>query len=358
MLVIRLLLALSVVLAGCNTPPSHLRLDTTVKVVDATLGEKRGADSILPDVPLPADSGFPLCAKAPCATRPIIFVHGCEGSNDDWFSLLNGLVSTDPRYDSFFLSGILDHAAWAAGSIDRRVWLFAFDYYIKYKEDGRGSYSAGPGRIGSNTSHTCSKPPGKGYLISDNSAYDAGVSHDYAADLADLVDSVLRATGASEVDMVAHSMGGLVVRSYLSFYGGASKVKRVLLLASPVKGVILAGFRNLFPGKLPDWMTAHEIAEVDAGSLLSKIHFLRCGEDPPKPGAWAAKLLEHELLHPPAMELHVMSGGLDIYISYQSAHHPLALSHQVVPLAYHSAILRAKETLGRVKQLLGGLYKP
>ena len=311
---------------------------------------------------LPLDSspdvlGAPACAKAPCAARPIIFIHGFAGSNHDWLPLLKELASKDPRYDGHRLSGVLDHETWAARSVSRRSWLFAFDYYINNSGDGRGSYTAGAGRIGSKTSHVCSSPSGYGYLVATKAAYDQGVKHDYAADLHSFIENVLLATGAAEVDVVAHSMGGMVLRSYLSFYGGAAKVKKVLLLASPVKGIKLATFLGLFPVGYPKWMKDHEAAELDGGTILSQIRFHRCGAGgSASPGAWAAKLLEHEQLSPPQVELHVMSGQLDIAISYNSAHHPQAKSHQVVSLADHPGILKKSATRLRVTALLGGSY--
>ncbi len=315
------------------------------------------ADAAGPDSG-PDAAGAPPCPKGPCAARPIIFIHGFAGSNHDWLPMLKELASKDPRYDGHRLSGVLDHEGWAARSVDRRRWLFAFDYYIKKSGDGRGSYTAGPGRIGSKTSFACPSPSGSGYLVATKAAYDAGTNHDYAADLHSLINNVLSATGATEVDVVAHSMGGLVLRSYLSFYGGAARVDRVLLLASPVKGVKLATFLGLFTLGFPKWMKDHEAAELDGGTILSQIRFRRCGEGAKaSPGAWAAKLLDHEKLYPPKVALHVMTGQLDITISYNAAHHPQAKSHQVVSLADHPGILKKAKTRERVTALLGGSYK-
>lgn len=53
-----------------------------------------------------------------------------------------------------------------------------------------------------------------------------------AAELAAFIDTVLQATGASQVDLVGHSQGTLMPSYYLKFLGGASKVKRYVSLAS------------------------------------------------------------------------------------------------------------------------------
>jgi len=351
-------------LGGCNVKEHAAGRDLApdLWLPDATAD--RGVDSLLPDTrqdglldALDQDSP-PPCVKSPCAARPIIFVHGFMGSNSDWFKLLKGFADSDARYDGHHLSGVLDHASWAPRSKGRRSWLFAFDYYINKSGDGRGSYTAGPGRIGSKTAHVCASPAGNGYIVADSSAYDAGANRDYAADLASFVHSVLSATGASEVDLVAHSMGGLIVRSYLSFYGGASRVQRVMFLASPVKGLSLAGFLAYFPIGQPSWMKSHEVAELDGGSVLSKIRFYRCGEGKNNAGAWGQKLLDQETLSPPSVEFHCMTAQLDFTITYAVGHHPMAKSHQDVSGAGHEGILSSSQTLAQVKKLLGGSFIP
>ena len=50
------------------------------------------------------------------------------------------------------------------------------------------------------------------------------------------VDQVRDATGASEVDLVGHSMGGVVARYYVTFAGGDDVVHRVITLGSPHAG--------------------------------------------------------------------------------------------------------------------------
>lgn len=57
--------------------------------------------------------------------------------------------------------------------------------------------------------------------------------------LAQRVEEVCAATGAKQVTLVAHSMGGLVCRSYLARFGG-EQVTRLVTLASPHGGTELA----------------------------------------------------------------------------------------------------------------------
>lgn len=67
-----------------------------------------------------------------------------------------------------------------------------------------------------------------------------GSNVDHATELAAAVDQLLAATGATKVDVVAHSMGGLAVRHYLRFLDGAAKVRRVVFLATPHRGTYAA----------------------------------------------------------------------------------------------------------------------
>jgi triacylglycerol lipase len=75
----------------------------------------------------------------------------------------------------------------------------------------------------------------------------------HAEELATAVRSLLDRTGASTVDIVAHSMGGLAVRQYLQD-GGAPSVRKVVFLATPHRGTVSAnvawgdGAREMEPG--------------------------------------------------------------------------------------------------------------
>jgi triacylglycerol esterase/lipase EstA (alpha/beta hydrolase family) len=72
-----------------------------------------------------------------------------------------------------------------------------------------------------------------------------------AQQLADYVDQVLAATGASQVDIVGHSQGGMMPRYYLEFLGGAPKVHTLVGIAPSNHGTTLDGIATLasqFPG--------------------------------------------------------------------------------------------------------------
>ena len=72
-----------------------------------------------------------------------------------------------------------------------------------------------------------------------------------AAELNAFVDKVLAATGASEVDLVGHSQGGMMPRYYLKYLGGAAEVHALVGLSPSNHGTTLDGLfilSNFFPG--------------------------------------------------------------------------------------------------------------
>lgn len=68
-----------------------------------------------------------------------------------------------------------------------------------------------------------------------------------AVELGAFVDEVLDATGASQVDIVGHSQGGMMPRYYMKFLGGAPKVDRLVGLAPSNHGSTFLGLNRL-PG--------------------------------------------------------------------------------------------------------------
>lgn len=310
----------------------------------------------------PQDAGLPPseplpCPFQPCAERPIVFIHGIVGSCHDFQALVDGLIRDDGRFDDYVWSGNEDHRDFRERSIGRRSWLFVFDYYNRRKEDARGAYTSGPGRIGSDRAFACEQPAGPGNLVATHPDYDEGVAHEYSADLAAFVESVRRATGAEEVDLVAHSMGGVISRSYLAYHGGNGRVRNLVLLASPVHGVPLVGLLNYVGLGFPAWMGSHEAAELDGAKALRKVSFRRCGLTE-EPTAFGTALLRDEEALPPLTRRFVVSGTDDLLIGYDVAHHPLALSHDVAQGADHAGVLRHELTLRKVQALAGGRYEP
>lgn len=74
-----------------------------------------------------------------------------------------------------------------------------------------------------------------------------GLSHipDSAVELSAYVDRVLRASGASKVDIVGHSQGGMMPRWYINYLGGAAKVHALVGLTPSNHGTTLSGISTL-----------------------------------------------------------------------------------------------------------------
>jgi triacylglycerol esterase/lipase EstA (alpha/beta hydrolase family) len=136
------------------------------------------------------------CKPSAAHPRPVILVHGTFADMSDSWQALSPLLHNDG------------------------YCVFALNY---------GSY-AGSGLIGIDAT---------GNIASS------------AAELSTFVNRVLTATGASQVDLVGHSQGGMMPRYYLRFLGGAAKVHTLVGLAPSNHGTTLEGLLTLagyFPG--------------------------------------------------------------------------------------------------------------
>jgi triacylglycerol esterase/lipase EstA (alpha/beta hydrolase family) len=72
-----------------------------------------------------------------------------------------------------------------------------------------------------------------------------GPIEESARQVSAFVDRVLAATGASRVDIVGHSQGGMLPRFSTRFLGGAAKVHRLVGLAPPNHGTTVSGLQKL-----------------------------------------------------------------------------------------------------------------
>jgi triacylglycerol esterase/lipase EstA (alpha/beta hydrolase family) len=136
------------------------------------------------------------CKPSAAHPRPVILVHGTFADMSDSWQALSPLL-----YDNGYC-------------------VFALNY---------GSY-AGAGSLG---------------------IYATGSIPASAEQLASFVNQVLAATGASQVDIVGHSQGGMMPRYYLKNLGGAAKVHTLVGLAPSNHGTTLLGLATLagyFPG--------------------------------------------------------------------------------------------------------------
>ena len=130
------------------------------------------------------------CKPSAAHPRPVILVHGTFADMSDSWQALSPLL-----YDNGYC-------------------VFALNY---------GSYN-GSGALG---------------------IYATGPIERSAEELSAFVDRVLEATGASQVDLVGHSQGGMMPRYYLKFLEGAAKVHTLVGLAPSNHGTTLGGLGTL-----------------------------------------------------------------------------------------------------------------
>jgi triacylglycerol lipase len=70
--------------------------------------------------------------------------------------------------------------------------------------------------------------------------------HQSARALNAFADGVRAQTGAARVDLVGHSEGGLVSRTYVKYYGGAAEVDSLITLGTPNYGTLAANIVRVF----------------------------------------------------------------------------------------------------------------
>jgi triacylglycerol esterase/lipase EstA (alpha/beta hydrolase family) len=98
-----------------------------------------------------------------------------------------------------------------------------------------------------------------------------GSIDDYVPLVAGAVERLCRDSGAAQVVIVAHSMGGLVARAYLRGHGSA-RIARVITLGTPHHGTSLASFGV--------GANARQMRRHDGGQLNDWLHALAASETP------------------------------------------------------------------------------
>jgi pimeloyl-ACP methyl ester carboxylesterase len=118
-----------------------------------------------------------------------------------------------------------------------------------------------------------------------------GDIHGSAAIIARKIESLAGQTGVGRVDIVAHSMGGLVALDYVKRLGGRRRVRRLVLLGTPIRGT---------------WSALLGVVTAPLGraslQLLPGSRFLReLGAEPLPPGPEVVSIAgERDWLAPPA----------------------------------------------------------
>lgn len=105
--------------------------------------------------------------------------------------------------------------------------------------------------------------------------YGLGDIHANAVRLDAFVDGLRSRTGAAKVDLVGHSMGGLVSRDYVKTLGGSAEVDSLITLGTPNYGTAVASLANFF--LLGNCLTITGCQQMTLGS--SYLSALNAGDD-------------------------------------------------------------------------------
>jgi triacylglycerol esterase/lipase EstA (alpha/beta hydrolase family) len=127
-----------------------------------------------------------------------------------------------------------------------------------------------------------------------------------AEELSSFVNQVLHKTGASQVDIVGHSQGGLMPNYYIKFLGGAAKVNTFVGLSPSNHGTTLSGLVtdiNNFPGGsliaglLANTLGAPSLIQQEVGSSF-ETHLFSGGDTVPGPRYVVIETTHDEVVTP------------------------------------------------------------
>ncbi|OZD87916.1 lipase [Rhodococcus sp. 05-2256-B2] len=143
-----------------------------------------------------------------------------------------------------------------------------------------------------------------------------------AQTLRDAVDAALTRTGATSVDVVGYSAGGVVARIWAADLGGAEQARRIVTLGSPHHGTQVAGLAaQVLPDRCP---TACQQLAPDSSVLAG----LNSGDETPDGPQWVSIWTElDQVVTPPSSAR--LDGAIDIPV--QSVCADSAVDHGNLP---------------------------
>ncbi len=148
-----------------------------------------------------------------------------------------------------------------------------------------------------------------------------------AGQLRTFVNQVLSATGASQVDMVGHSQGGMMPNYYIKRLGGASKVHTFVALAPSNHGTdedglvnLLAAFRGVINGTLA-LLQEPALPEQEVGSAF-ETNLFRDGDTVSGPTYWVIETSHDEVVTPFTQAF--LNGATNILLQNQCPNDPVA----------------------------------
>jgi len=134
--------------------------------------------------------------EAPTLQRPVLLVHGFNGNPNNWENMHTWLTRGGDNKDGGIVKG-------SGGTVKPDAKVFVMEFTRPFNP-----------------------------------------VHMNAKELRQAIDKITAATGASEVDVVAHSMGGLDTRLYLD--QGNEKVNNLVMIGTPNRGSVLADLEMTF----------------------------------------------------------------------------------------------------------------
>ena len=156
------------------------------------------------------------CALGECeheSRAPLVFIHGHSfaESTDPRYNLqgMTRLAHAFEEHGYLYAGHLFPNTAREIGRIDAPVSFTATYYVNSYEEEGE-------------------------ILVR---TFKSEPVESYALRLREDIDEARRLTGSDTVVLVAHSMGGLVARSYLDLFGTAH-VERLVMIGTPNHGII------------------------------------------------------------------------------------------------------------------------
>lgn len=139
------------------------------------------------------------------------------------------------------------------------------------------------------------------------------------------IERILAQTPAQKIDIVGHSLGGLIGLYYLKKLGGQARVRRLVMMGTPVRGtwVALAGVATLGLWSTSSWQ------------LLPRSRFLD-------------ELAQGEL--PPGAEVYTIAAARDWVVPHATTRFPGA-TPVTVPLG-HSSLVVSEDVYRRLSAIL------
>jgi hypothetical protein len=182
--------------------------------INASLNLSRSVPGLVIEKPQPSCCIFNECKPCGLNTTPVILLHGHSPMESNPVEESLGVFSLMQRkmgYEGFINAGDIDIKT----PVNSDVWsemgsplaIRASYYYILFYDVGLSA-----------------------------SVLKTESIENYAIRLKELIDIVVARTGAKKVNIVAHSMGGLVAREYIMLFG-EDKVNKMVLIGTPNQGI-------------------------------------------------------------------------------------------------------------------------